>query len=63
MGGHEAWYPRVYHHATAKHIARYVDGFTFRLNEGHVKHHTLDRLNSFITASKGLRLTYARLIA
>ena len=53
----------VYHHASAKHLGRYVDKFTFRLNDGNVKVHTLDRLASFITATSGIRLTYARLIA
>lgn len=53
----------VYHHASPKHIARYVDEFTFRLNDGNVKRHTLNRLDSFIAASKGCRLTYARLTA
>lgn len=52
----------VYHHASAKHMSRYVDEFTFRLNEGDVKVHTLDRLDSFIKAMDGKRLTYARLI-
>lgn len=32
-------------------------------NEGDVKRHTLDRLNSFILAASGRRLTYAELIA
>jgi ISXO2-like transposase domain len=32
----------VYHHASPKHLSRYVDEFTFRLNEGNVKRHTLD---------------------
>jgi transposase-like protein len=53
----------VYHQVSSKHITRYVDEFTFRLNDGNVKRHTLSRLESFIEASKGLRLTYARLIA
>jgi transposase-like protein len=53
----------VYHHASKKHLARYVDEFTFRLNDANVRRHTLDRLDSFINASKGCRLTYARLIA
>lgn len=53
----------VYHQVSSKHITRYVDEFTFRLNEGDVKSHTLKRLDSFIAATKGLRLTYARLIA
>lgn len=29
-------------------LARYVDEFTFRLNEGNVKEHTLARLDSFV---------------
>jgi transposase-like protein len=53
----------VYHHASAKHLDRYVQEFAFRLNDGNVKRHTLDRLDSFITAASGRRLTYERLIA
>jgi transposase-like protein len=52
----------VYHHASPKHLDRYVQEFAFRLNDGNVKRHTLDRLDSFIVASSGLRLTYERLI-
>ncbi len=51
----------VYHHASKKHLRRYVDEFTFRLNEGNVKIHTMDRLNSFVTATARKRLTYADL--
>jgi hypothetical protein len=53
----------VYHHASPKHLGRYISEFTFRLNDGNVKRHTLDRLDSFIAATSGQRLTYARLIA
>jgi transposase-like protein len=53
----------IYHHASPKHVARYVDEFTFRLNEGNVKRHTWDRLDSFVDAIAGKRLTYKRLIA
>lgn len=53
----------VYHHASEKHLHRYVDEFTFRLNDGDVKRHTLQRLSSLVTASFGQRLTYAELIA
>ena len=42
---------------------RYVNEFTFRLNDGDVKRHTLDRLASLITSSFGPRLTYRELIA
>jgi len=53
----------VYHHASPKHLRRYVDEFTFRLNDSNVRRHTLERLDSFIAATSGRRLTYARLIA
>jgi len=52
----------VYHHASKKHISRYVNEFTFRLNEGNVERHTLDRLNSFVDATAGRRITYKDLI-
>lgn len=53
----------VYHHASEKHLARYVNEFTFRLNDGDVKRHTLDRLASLVTASIGRRITYKELTA
>jgi len=53
----------VYHHASPKHLHRYVDEFTFRLNDGDVKNHTLDRLASLLSASFGPRITYRELTA
>jgi transposase-like protein len=53
----------VYHHASKKHIGRYVDEFTWRLNDGNVKRHSLERLDSFVDAVAGKRLTYKRLTA
>jgi transposase-like protein len=52
----------VYHHASKKHLARYVDEFAFRLNQGNVERHTLERLESFICGTAGKRLTYKGLI-
>lgn len=53
----------VYHHVSPKHLHRYVGEFTFRLNDGDVKRHTLDRLASLFAAAIGQRLTYKDLIA
>ena len=52
----------VYHHASAKHLGRYVDEFAFRLNDGNVARHTLERLGSVIDGVAGKRLTYKALI-
>ena len=52
----------VYHHASAKHLGRYVDEFAFRLNDGNVKRDTVDRLDSFVEGVAGKRLTYKGLI-
>ena len=53
----------VYHHADKKHMGRYVNEFTFRLNQGNVSRHTTERLGSFVDAVAGKRLTFARLTA
>jgi transposase-like protein len=53
----------TFHHVSEKHLARYVNEFTFRLNEGNVERHTLQRLESFIKGVAGKRLTYEDLIA
>lgn len=53
----------VYHQVSKKHLARYVDEFTFRLNAGDVKRHTLARLDSFVAAVAGKRITYKELTA
>jgi hypothetical protein len=52
----------VYHHTSRKHLGRYVNEFAFRLNDGNVKRHTLDRLDSFVRATVGKRITYKALI-
>ncbi len=52
----------VYDHVSPKNLDRYVDEFSFRLNEGNVKNHTLTRLESFVDGTVGRRLTYKALI-
>jgi transposase-like protein len=53
----------VYHQVSPKHLNRYVDEFTYRLNEGNVKNHTITRLNSLIKDASGKRITYKDLTA
>jgi transposase-like protein len=53
----------VYHHTSRKHLGRYVNEFTFRLNDGNVKRQTLERLDSFIVATRGRGITYKALTA
>jgi hypothetical protein len=42
-------------------LGRYVDEFTFRLNDGNVKRHTLTRLDSLIKDTTRRRITYKTL--
>lgn len=51
----------VYHQVSPKHLGRYVDEFAFRLNDGNVRRHTLDRLDSLVIAAAGKRITYKEL--
>ncbi len=51
----------VYHHASKKHLPRYIDEFTFRLNFGNVKIPTLERLDFMIAFASGKRITYKEL--
>jgi hypothetical protein len=53
----------IYHSFSAKHLNRYVAEFTFRLNEGNCKIHTLDRIDAFLSKTMRARLTYKALIA
>lgn len=53
----------VYHHTSPKHLHRYVGEFAFRLGDGDVSRHTMDRLASLFSAALGRRLTYKDLIA
>jgi hypothetical protein len=51
----------VYHHCSPKRFGKYIDEFSFRLNEDNVKDHTLTRLDRFIDSVADKRLTYKAL--
>ena len=53
----------TWHHVSVKHLDRYVNECTFRLNEGNVKNHTLDRLSVFASKAFTHRITYSELTA
>ena len=53
----------TWHHVSVKHLGRYVNEATFRLNEGNVKIHTLQRLASFAERAFQHRITYKELTA
>ncbi len=53
----------TWHHCSRKHLARYLNEATFRLNEGSVKIHTLLRLDALIGKAFRHRITYKELKA
>lgn len=53
----------TWHHVSPKHLERYVNEATFRLNEGKCDVDTIDRMESLAKKLGGKRLTYARLTA
>lgn len=53
----------IYHSFSEKHLQRYINEFTYRLNEGNVRIHTMDRIDALLGKTRGKRLTYQQLIA
>ncbi len=55
-------YNGTFHHFTRKHLQKYVDEFTFRLNQGSCSLHTWERIGNMLQSVKGKRLTYKKFI-
>lgn len=51
-------YYGTYHSFSNKHLSRYVNEFTFRLNDGNCEIPSMDRVNSLIQKLFGKRITY-----
>ena len=51
----------VYHHFSKKHLYRYLDEFSFRLNKGNCEIDTMNRIRSLVQNSENKRLTYEKL--
>jgi len=54
-------YNSAYHQWVAKHLCRYVDEFAFRPNDGNVRWHAWERLDSLLRGAIGKRVTHAEL--
>ena len=52
----------VYHSVIEKHLSRYINEFSFRLNDGNAKNHTYVRLASLFKHCIGSRITYKELV-
>lgn len=53
----------TFHQVSMKHLDRYVNEFTFRLNEGNCQVNTTDRIEALFQAMSGKRVMYRELIA
>jgi transposase-like protein len=52
----------IYHKFSVEHLPKYIAESVFRLNEGHCKHQTMERVGAIVNYCKGKRLTYAECI-
>lgn len=54
-------YHGTFHHFSKKHLDRYVDEFSFRLNQGNCSVDVIDRVRALCKGACGKRLTYKQL--
>ena len=53
----------TWHHVSIKHLQRYINEATFRLNEGNCEVDTIDRIRAVVAGMGGKRAPYRELIA
>ncbi|MCY3853504.1 MAG: IS1595 family transposase [Gammaproteobacteria bacterium] len=53
----------TFHHVSKKHLHRYLNEFTFRLNEGNCEIDTIDRMDSLVKGMGGKRIPYKVLVS
>ena len=54
-------YKGVYHNWNKKHLKKYIDEFSFRLNDGNVKTDTQDQLDALFRNMAGKTITFEEL--
>ncbi len=52
----------IYHSFSGKHLQRYINEFTYRLNDGNAHIHMIDRIDALLDKTSGKRMTYKALI-
>jgi len=53
----------VYHSFGTKHLQRYIDEFSYRLNEGNCKVHTIERIDALLGKAFSTKISYKVLTA
>ena len=53
----------TWHHVSIKHLQRYIDEATFRLNDGNCEVDTIDRITAVVTRMGGKRVPYRDLVS
>lgn len=53
----------TWHHVSFKHLPRYIDEASFRLNDGNCEVDTLDRMHAVAVGMKGNRIPYRELVS
>ncbi len=52
----------TYHHINKKYINRYINEFTFRLNEGNVRYHTMVRIDALLDNAFKSKVTHKEVL-